>query len=85
ASTAEPNDIRSHTFNARAPMDAIANPALPNSCQICHYHKEDSLQELQRKYEILTQLPQPQGMSIPAVTRDTFALPDSDGNTANTQ
>lgn len=72
ASTAEPNDIRSHTFNARAPMDTIDDPNLPNSCQICHYHKDDDLAELQRKYEILTQLPQPQGMMIPAVTYDTF-------------
>jgi predicted CXXCH cytochrome family protein len=72
ASTAEPNDIRSHTFNARAPMDTIANPDLPNSCQICHYHRKDDIKELQRKYEILTRLPQPQGMMIPAVTQDTF-------------
>jgi predicted CXXCH cytochrome family protein len=72
ASTAEPNDIRSHTFDARAPMDTIRDPDLPNSCQICHYHKDDDLKELQRKYEILTRLPQPQGEMIPAVTQDTF-------------
>lgn len=72
ASTAEPNDIRSHTFDARAPMDTMGDPDLPNSCQICHYHKDDNLEELQRKYEILTRLPQPQGMMIPSVTQDTF-------------
>lgn len=72
ASTAEPNDIRSHTFNARPPMDAIDNPELPNSCQICHYHKDDDLKELQRKFEILTQMPPPQGRMIPGVTQDTI-------------
>lgn len=72
ASTAEPNDIRSHTFNARAPMDTIDNPDLPNSCQLCHYHKNESVEEMQRKYEILTQLPKPQGMMIPAVSQDTI-------------
>lgn len=72
ASTAEPNDIRSHTFNARAPMESLEDPNLPNSCQICHYHKDDDIQELQRKYEILTQLPKPQGEMIPSVSRDTL-------------
>jgi hypothetical protein len=72
ASTAEPNDIRSHTFNARAPMESLEDPNLPNSCQICHYHKDEDIQELQRKYEILTQLPKPQGEIIPPVSRDTL-------------
>ncbi|MDO9583812.1 MAG: multiheme c-type cytochrome [Desulfomicrobium sp.] len=72
ASTAEPNDIRSHTFEARAPMDTINNPDLPNSCQLCHYHKDETVVEMQRKYEILTQLPKPQGMMIPAVSQDTI-------------
>jgi predicted CXXCH cytochrome family protein len=72
ASTAEPYDIRSHTFEARAPMDTINNPDLPNSCQLCHYHKDETVQEMQRKYEILTQLPKPQGMMIPAVSQDTI-------------
>jgi hypothetical protein len=53
-------------------MDTIKDPDLPNSCQICHYHKDDDIKELQRKYEILTRLPQPQGEMIPAVTQDTF-------------
>jgi predicted CXXCH cytochrome family protein len=69
ASTAEPNDLRSHTFNARPPMETIENPDLPNSCQICHYHKNESVQEMQRKYEILTQLPKPQGRMIPPVSQ----------------
>jgi predicted CXXCH cytochrome family protein len=72
ASTAEPNDMRSHTFNARPPMETIDNPEQPNSCQICHYHKNETLQEMQRKYEILTQLPKPQGQMIPAVSRDVL-------------
>ena len=72
ASTAEPHDMRSHTFNARPPMETLENPDLPNSCQICHYHKNEDVREMQRKYEILTQLPKPQGQMIPAVSRDTL-------------
>jgi predicted CXXCH cytochrome family protein len=72
ASTAEPHDMRSHTFHARPPMETLENPDLPNSCQICHYHKDENVQEMQRKYEILTQLPKPQGRMIPAVTQDTL-------------
>jgi len=72
ASTAEPNDMRSHTFNARPPMETLNNPEQPNSCQICHYHKQESVEEMQRKYEILTQLPKPQGQIIPAVSRDVL-------------
>ncbi|MBR9981596.1 MAG: hypothetical protein KFF50_11265 [Desulfatitalea sp.] len=72
ASTAEPNDMRSHTFHARPPMETLENPDLPNSCQICHYHKNEEVSEMQRKYEILTQLPKPQGEMIPAVSKDTL-------------
>jgi predicted CXXCH cytochrome family protein len=72
ASTAEPNDMRSHTFNARPPMETIDDPEQPNSCQICHYHKNEDLKEMQRKYEVLTQLPKPQGQMIPAVSRDVM-------------
>lgn len=72
ASTAEPNDIRSHTFDARAPMETLEDPALPNSCQLCHYHAEEDIQELQRKYEILTQLPKPRGQTVPPVSWDVL-------------
>jgi predicted CXXCH cytochrome family protein len=72
ASTAEPNDMRSHTFNPRPPMETIDNPEQPNSCQICHYHQQEDVKEMQRKYEILTQLPKPQGQMIPAVSRDVL-------------
>jgi predicted CXXCH cytochrome family protein len=72
ASTAEPNDIRNHTFRARAPMETLNDPERPNSCQICHYHKDEDVHEMQRKYEILTQLPKPQGQMIPPVSMDTL-------------
>jgi hypothetical protein len=75
ASTAEPNDMRSHTFNPRPPMETIDNPEQPNSCQICHYHKNEDVKEMQRKYEILTQLPKPQGQMLP-VSQDTLQSPD---------
>lgn len=72
ASTAEPNDIRNHTFRARPPMETLNDPERPNSCQICHYHKDEDVHEMQRKYEILTQLPKPQGQMIPPVSMDTL-------------
>jgi hypothetical protein len=72
ASTAEPHDLRAHTFNARPPMKTLENPELPNSCQICHYHRNESVEEMQRKFEILTQLPKPQGQMIPPISMDTL-------------
>jgi hypothetical protein len=82
ASTAEPNDMRSHTFNARPPMETIDNPENPNSCMVCHYHRNEELEEMQRKYEILTQLPPPQGEMIPPVSRDTLSIeePENEGS-----
>jgi len=34
---------------ALLPKDTIKNPAIPNSCQTCHAHKDADLKKLQEK------------------------------------
>ena len=55
AKSAESGDIRSHVFVTLLPKDTLENPAIPNSCQTCHQHKDEDLQDLQNRYEELTQ------------------------------
>lgn len=54
AKSAESGDIRSHVFVTLLPKDTLENPDLPNSCQTCHEHKDQDLQELQDRYEELS-------------------------------
>ena len=54
AKSAESGDIHSHVFVALLPKDTLANPAIPNSCQTCHKHKDEDLKDLQRRYDELT-------------------------------
>lgn len=49
AKSAESGDIHSHVFVCLLPKDTIENPDLPNSCQVCHKHKNDDLRKLQEK------------------------------------
>jgi len=46
---AESGDLHSHVFVALLPKDSIKNPAIPNSCQTCHAHKDADLKKLQEK------------------------------------
>jgi formate-dependent nitrite reductase cytochrome c552 subunit len=48
ATSAESGDIHSHVFVALLPKDTLKNPAIPNSCQTCHKHKDADLEKLQR-------------------------------------
>ncbi len=61
AKSAESGDIHSHVFTALLPSDTLKNPVIPNSCQTCHRHKDQNLQELQNKFDALAKLPKPQG------------------------
>ena len=54
AKSAESGDIHSHVFVALLPEDTLKNPAIPNSCQTCHQHKDEDLKDLQKRYEKLT-------------------------------
>lgn len=55
AKSAESGDIRSHVFVTLLPKDTLENPAIPNSCQTCHEHKDQDLKELQKRYEALSE------------------------------
>ena len=46
AKSAESGDIHSHVFVALMPEDTLKNPAIPNSCQACHTHKDQDLNKL---------------------------------------
>ena len=54
AKSAESGDIHSHVFVTLLPEDTLKNPKVPNSCQTCHAHKDQDLEELQRQYEAYT-------------------------------
>jgi len=54
AKSAESGDIHSHVFVTLLPEDTLANPEVPNSCQTCHKHRDEDLEDLQRRYEALT-------------------------------
>lgn len=67
AKSAESGDIHSHVFTALLPKDTLENPAVPNSCQKCHKHKDADLKKLQEAYDTLTKLPKPVGTSVKPV------------------
>ena len=54
AKSAESGDIHSHVFVTLLPKDTLKNPAIPNSCQTCHQHKDEDLADLQKRYDKLT-------------------------------
>ena len=64
AKSAESGDIHSHVFVALLPEDTLKNPKVPNSCQTCHKHKKDNLEELQLRWKKLSVLPKPIGQPI---------------------
>jgi hypothetical protein len=64
AKSAESGDIHSHVFVTLLPADTLKNPKVPNSCQACHKHKNENLDDLQAKWEKLAVLPKPVGSKI---------------------
>ena len=64
AKSAESGDIHSHVFVTLLPADTLKNPKVPNSCQTCHKHKNEDLNELQAQWESLATLPKPMGKTI---------------------
>ncbi len=48
AKNAESGDLHSHVFVTLLPIDTLRNPAVPNSCQTCHAHKDADLRQLHR-------------------------------------
>jgi len=47
AKSAESGTLHSHALVVLLPIDTLRNPALPNSCQTCHKHKDADLKKLQ--------------------------------------
>jgi formate-dependent nitrite reductase cytochrome c552 subunit len=66
AKSAESGDIHSHVFVVLEPKDTLENPKLPNSCQTCHQHKDEDLEDLQQRYDRLKALPKNQGPIVQA-------------------
>lgn len=64
AKSAESGDIHSHVFVTLLPEDTLKNPKVPNSCQTCHKHKNEDLNDLQAQWEKLANLPKPVGKAI---------------------
>ena len=62
---AESGDMRSHVFTALLPKDTLENK-VPNSCQTCHKHQDDDLEDLQRRWDVLTTRRSPVGEEIKA-------------------
>ena len=50
------------------PKDTLANPVIPNSCQTCHKHKNQDLNELQAEWEALSKIPKPVGKPIEPIS-----------------
>jgi len=55
AKSAESGDLHSHVFVTLLPKDTLKNPAIPNSCQTCHKHKNTDLATLQQVFDGLAQ------------------------------
>lgn len=65
--SAESGDLHSHVFKTLLPTDTLADSQIPNSCQTCHHHKDADLNILRQQYEILSQMPKPQGQPMGAI------------------
>lgn len=66
--SAESGDLHSHAFKTLLPKETLTDQKVPNSCQTCHRHKDEKLEDLQKKFESLAVLPKPQGGVIGTVT-----------------
>ncbi len=53
-----------HVFVALLPEDTLRNPKVPNSCQTCHKHKKEDLDELNKRWKALAKIPTPLGQPI---------------------
>jgi formate-dependent nitrite reductase cytochrome c552 subunit len=62
--SAESGDLHSHVFKTLLPSETLKDKSIPNSCQTCHKHKNQDLQELQTQWEALAKLPRPVGKVI---------------------
>jgi predicted CXXCH cytochrome family protein len=54
AQSAVSGDLHSHAFTALLPKVTLANPENPNSCVVCHKHKDADLATLQQTFDGLS-------------------------------
>ncbi len=66
--SAESGDLHSHVFMTLLPSETIKNKEMPNSCQTCHKHKNQDLNELQAQWEALAKIPKPVGKPIEPIS-----------------
>jgi hypothetical protein len=66
--SAESGDLHSHVFVTLLPSETIKDKAIPNSCQACHKHKNEDLNELQAEWEALSKIPKPIGKPIEPIS-----------------
>ncbi|MFH0998872.1 MAG: ammonia-forming cytochrome c nitrite reductase subunit c552 [Pseudomonadota bacterium] len=66
--SAESGDLHSHVFTALLPSETIKNKSIPNSCQTCHKHKNEDLNELQAEWDALAKIPKPVGKPIEPIS-----------------
>jgi formate-dependent nitrite reductase cytochrome c552 subunit len=66
--SAETGDLHSHAFVTLLPSETLKNKDMPNSCQTCHKHKNQDLNELQAQWEALAKIPKPVGKPIEPIS-----------------
>jgi len=66
--SAESGDLHSHVFKPLLPAETLRDPAMPNSCQTCHKHKNEDLNQLQAQWEALSKIPKPLGKPIEPIS-----------------
>jgi hypothetical protein len=73
ARSAESGEIRTHVFVCLLPKESLADPAVPNSCDGCHFFRGESLEYLQAAYDALAKLPVPVGSPVKMAIPETAA------------
>ena len=75
--SAESGDLHSHVFVCLLPKDAMANPALPDSCEGCHLYRGESLDYLAAAWDALAKLPVPVGQPVKMAIPESEAPPEA--------
>ena len=77
ARSPESGEIHTHVFVCLLPKDSLANPAVPNSCDGCHFYRGEGLEYLQAAWDALAKLPKPVGEPVKMAIPETAAPPEA--------
>jgi hypothetical protein len=69
----ESGEIHTHVFVCLLPKDSLADPAVPNSCDGCHFYRGEGLEYLQSAWDALARLPKPVGEPVKMAIPETAA------------